>query len=77
MCLTLPAAHWLWLTTRNGCRVLQAKPFLDKILQGVKIGGIPSEVYWFRAVATGYLHSSGMVAGIETLRVINSTRKIV
>lgn len=34
---------------------MQAVPFHTNITQGVKIGGIQSEVFYFRAVATGYV----------------------
>jgi hypothetical protein len=59
-----------WAYHPNGCHVLQAAPFLDKIVQGVKIGGIPSEIFWFRAVATSYL----LRLNGRTLQVCMNTR---
>ncbi|WIA15626.1 hypothetical protein OEZ85_002253 [Tetradesmus obliquus] len=48
----------------------QAHPSLNKIIQGVKIGGIVSEMFWFRAVATSYL----MRLNSRTLQVVNILR---
>lgn len=50
--------------------VVQAVPFLPQITQGVKIGGIPSEVFWFRAVATSYV----LRLNSRTLQVLTGLR---
>jgi hypothetical protein len=39
----------------NTLLLMQATPFLEHIIQGVKIGGIKSEVFYFQAVATAYI----------------------
>uniref|UniRef100_A0A383VK11 Uncharacterized protein n=1 Tax=Tetradesmus obliquus TaxID=3088 RepID=A0A383VK11_TETOB len=45
----------------------QADPFVNKFIRGMKIGGLPSEMYWFRTVATSYV----MRLNSRTLQVVN------
>jgi hypothetical protein len=49
---TLAAAD---VSLAAGLLLMQAGPLLRNIIRGVKIGGVSSEVFWFRAVATGYV----------------------
>lgn len=51
--------------------VLQADPFVNKIIRGVKIGGTVSEMFWFRAVAMSYI----MRLNGRTLQVLPDTTR--
>ncbi|WIA43713.1 hypothetical protein OEZ86_010141 [Tetradesmus obliquus] len=48
----------------------QADAFVKNVIRGVKIGGIISEMFWFRAVATSYI----MRLNSKTLQVVNTLR---
>ncbi|WIA43703.1 hypothetical protein OEZ86_010133 [Tetradesmus obliquus] len=50
----------------------QAAPFLGGILKGVLTGGIPSEMFWFRAIATAYV----VRLNSRTLQVINHLKQL-